>query len=172
MASQKQQMAIQIYMENRGISIGEAMRRAGYTESSAKNPKNLTNSASWQQMMDTYLPDIELMAKHNDLLKAKKLEKAEFPKYVTQEMIREILLEAGCTPRNYESNPMTDNIMVWYWAPDHRAQASALDLAYKLKGKLTNKVEHSGNVDGLFGSDALTITVVENAGDGQHPAGA
>lgn len=146
MASQKQKFAIQIYMDNRGISVGEAMRRAGYSESSAKNPKNLTGTAAWQEMMDTFLPDIELVAKHGDLLQAKQVETTTFPSYVTHERIREILLDAGCEPRNYETNPKTGVITVWYFAPNYRAQATALELAYKLKGKMTQKVEHSGTV--------------------------
>lgn len=122
------------------------MRRAGYSDASAKNPVNLTKSMDWQEAMEHFLPDEDLLEKHNKLLNATKIERAEFPGYVPQEKIREILLDAGCAPRNFEVNPMTGIISVWYWAPDHRAQAAALDLAYKLKGKMTQKVEHSGNV--------------------------
>lgn len=146
MASEKQKYAIQIYVANRGISKAEAMRRAGYSEATARNPKNLTTTKSWQELMDEYLPDEGLAKKHDVLLQAKKIERADFPAYVPHDVIRQMLLEADCTPRNFETNPKTEVTSVWYWAPDYRAQASALDLAYKLKGRMMQKVEHSGTV--------------------------
>lgn len=166
MGTPKQQLAISIYVENHGrVSVSEAMRRAGYSDATAKNPQNLTKSMDWQEAMDSFLPDTDLLAKHSELLQAKKLEKAEFPGWLPQENIRDILHEAGCQPRNYETNPFTGTIVVWYWAPDARAQAAALDLAYKLKGKMKTKIEHSGEVP---------VALVEFLGDdgstpGQDP---
>lgn len=148
MATSKQERAIQLYKENygSGMSYYEIMRKAGYSHSSAKNPKVLTESLDWQQAMDQFIPDDKLLAKHVSLLDAKKIERAEFPLWIGQDKIREILSDAGCFARNFEVNPMTGIIHVWYWAPDTRAQAAALDLAYKVKGKMTTKVEHSGEV--------------------------
>ena len=174
MASAKQNMAIQVYMENYGtenqISVGEAMRRVGYSDASAKNPKFLTDSDDWKSAMDKYLPDVELLARHRQQLDAKKVEHVVYPLGLPHERIKELLEDAGCTLRHYETS--VNGIHVWFWAPDFGARAKALDLAYKLKGKMTKKVEHSGKVDGLFGSDALTITVVEASPDAQHPTGA
>lgn len=47
----KQEAAMGEVMENRGIPIGKAMRNAGYTKASAKNPKNLTNSKAWKSKL-------------------------------------------------------------------------------------------------------------------------
>lgn len=167
MATPKQELAIQLYKENygTGMSYYDIMRKAGYSHSSAKNPKVLTESMDWQQAMDHFLPDDKLLEKHKGLLNATKIERADFPHYIPQETIREILLDAGCHPRNFETNPISGVVTVWYWAPDHRAQAAALDLAYKLKGKMTTKVEHSGEVP---------VALVEFLGDdgsttGQDP---
>lgn len=160
MATPKQQKAIQIYMENHGtLSVGEAMRRAGYSDASAKNPKLLTDSDDWAEAMDEYLPDVELLGKHRELLEAKKVEHVVYPLGLDLVVIKELLESVGCTPRHYEANQ--SGMHVWFWAPDQAARAKALDLAYKLKGKMTKKVEHSGTVDGLFGSDSLTINVVD-----------
>lgn len=163
MATSKQNLAIRLYKENYGTgkSTREIMLMAGYSQSSADNPKVLTESMDWQEAMDEFLPDDLLLKKHKQLMEAKKIERAEFPSWLPQDKIREMLKEAGCSPRNFEVNPITGIIIVWYWAPDYVAQRAALDLAYKLKGKMTQKVEHSGTVDGLFGNDALTITVVD-----------
>lgn len=165
MATRRQELAVQIYLGNPGISKSEAMRRAGYAENTIKNPKDLTESPAWKELLEQHLSDKKLVNKHKELLEATKLESATFPNFVPKDMIREILLEAGCKPRNYEMNPKTGITHVWYWAPDRKAQASALDLAYKLKGRLTQKVEHSGNIP---------VAMVEFLGDegsdsGQDP---
>lgn len=162
MATPRQQRAIAIYVENRGeVSVGESMRRAGYSDASAKNPSNLTKSMDWQDAMEHFLPDDKLLGVHVSLLEAKKLASTEFPTWLGVDAIRDMIAEQGGTVRNYELNPITQMTAVWYWIPDVMAQRAALDLAYKLKGKMTQKVEHSGAVDGLFGTDALTITVVD-----------
>ncbi|MFA6525379.1 MAG: hypothetical protein WCT33_03910 [Patescibacteria group bacterium] len=71
MATLKQKTAVKKIVENRGISIGKAMRESGYSEASAKNPKNLTDSKAWPDLMDTALPDSKLLAVHNNLLNHK-----------------------------------------------------------------------------------------------------
>lgn len=138
MATNKQQRAIQLYKENYGTgkSMREIMLMAGYSQSSADNPKVLVESMDWQQAMDHFLPDDKLLNVHGKLLEAKKLEKAEFPSWLPQAEIRQMILDSGGTPRNYETNPITQMIAVWYWVPDVMAQKAALELAYKLKGKL------------------------------------
>lgn len=132
------------------------MRRAGYTDATAKNPSNLTKSMEWQEAMDQFLPDLDLLTKHNELLDAKKIERADFPAYVPHDTIRELILDSGGAPRNFETNPSSGVTTVWYWAPDTRTQAAALGLAYQLKGKQKLKVEHSGE---------MPVALVEFLGD-------
>ncbi|VXC39138.1 hypothetical protein [Plantibacter sp. T3] len=148
MATDKQELAVQIYVANRGISKAEAMRRAGYADATARNPKNLTGSLSWEELMESYLPDDKLVKTHQQLLDAKRLDTEVFPIGLDEMVIKKLLEEAGCVIRHYElimtgKNP---GIHVWFWAPDQAARRGALDLAYKLKGKMTQKVEHSGTV--------------------------
>lgn len=50
----KQEKAVAKIVENRGTSIGQAMREAGYSPNSAKNPKNLTDSIGYQEVLDKY----------------------------------------------------------------------------------------------------------------------
>lgn len=47
MTTDKQKRAVQIYLENPGKSVGAAMREAGYSEATAKNPKDLTQTDAW-----------------------------------------------------------------------------------------------------------------------------
>lgn len=54
-------------IENGG-SVSAAMRKAGYSDAYASNPHKLTNTKSWQELMDEYLPDELLSQKHRELL--------------------------------------------------------------------------------------------------------
>ena len=44
-------------LENHGTGIGEAMLSEGYTKATAKNPQNVTESKSWEMLLEMYLPD-------------------------------------------------------------------------------------------------------------------
>lgn len=65
MPTEKQKTAIKNVVENRG-NISKAMRDAGYAEKTAKNPKNLTESRGWQELVQEYLPDDLLVKVHKD----------------------------------------------------------------------------------------------------------
>lgn len=55
-------------------TIGEAMRKAGYADStSKKKTQTLTKKPEWNELLEKYLPDDLLAAKHQQLLNAKKL---------------------------------------------------------------------------------------------------
>ncbi len=57
----KQTKALNKVVENGG-NISKAMRDSGYSSSTAKNPKKLTNSKAWNELLDYYLPDEMLIA--------------------------------------------------------------------------------------------------------------
>ena len=67
----KQKIAIEKVVENHG-NVSRAMLEAGYDPTTAKNPKNLTQSKSWMVLMDQYIPDDKLLAKHEEALEAVK----------------------------------------------------------------------------------------------------
>lgn len=62
MATEKQKKAMENYMDNHG-NVSKAMRDAGYDETTAKNPKNLTESRGWQELLDEYIPEDYLQQK-------------------------------------------------------------------------------------------------------------
>lgn len=66
----RQKKLIKKILENSGkpISISQSMKEVGYGEGYAKNPQYLTNTKSWQQLMDEFLPDSLIAEKHNALL--------------------------------------------------------------------------------------------------------
>jgi len=61
--SNKQKKAIKNYIENNG-NASKAMRDAGYTEATAKNPSNLTKSKAFLALMEEYFPNEFLFQEH------------------------------------------------------------------------------------------------------------
>lgn len=109
MATIKQELAVAEIIENRGIPVGEAMVKAGYSQNSAINPKNLTDSDGYKELMKKYLPDDLLAKKHLELLNK-------------QEVIA----------KNNNTTGQIDIIPTGQM--DVTAVAKALDMAYKIKG--------------------------------------
>ena len=68
MATIRQKKAFDKIVENRGASVSGAMREAGYPEVTARNPKNLTESKGFKELIEEYLPDSLLGQKHQELL--------------------------------------------------------------------------------------------------------
>lgn len=83
------------------------MVEAGYSEASAKNPKNLTDSKGWKELMEEYLPDSLLAQKHKELLTVNK---------------------KTTIVHDDESTEVREEL-------DSNAIKAGLDMAYKLKGK-------------------------------------
>ena len=67
----KQSLAIKNVMENHG-NVSRAMLDAGYTPATAKNPKNLTESKPFKELLATELKDSLLVKKHKEALDATK----------------------------------------------------------------------------------------------------
>ena len=56
MATIKQKKALDKIVENRG-NISKSMREVGYSKKTAKNPKNLTESKGWQELLEEIKDD-------------------------------------------------------------------------------------------------------------------
>lgn len=63
----KQKLAASKLQDTAG-NVSKAMRLAGYSPKSAKDPQRLTRSRGWQQLMEKYLPDNKLLKVHKELL--------------------------------------------------------------------------------------------------------
>jgi len=57
-------------LENRGCDIGKAMLEEGYAPNTAKNPMNITESKSWEMLLEKELPDELLTDVAKDGLRA------------------------------------------------------------------------------------------------------
>lgn len=107
MATIKQEQAFNNSVENRG-NISKAMRDAGYDDTTAKNPKNLTESKGWAELVGEYLPDDTLTKVHKEGLEA--------------------------TLQIYKNNNATKQIELVDEKPDFAVRHKYLDTAYKIKG--------------------------------------
>ena|SRR3990167_11287931 len=144
MATEKQKLAAEKIMDNHG-NVSKTMLEVGYTEATSKNPKNLTESDGWKELMGSVLSDEKLLEKHNELLNATDIEHMIFPVAVTDEEITELLTSVNCKPRKFMHGDTANH--VWFWSADNKSRKDALDMAYKLKGKYAgDKVEHSGTL--------------------------
>ena len=108
----RQKRAIKLALENGG-NISKAMRDAGYSPATAKNPDKLTETRAWQDMIEEYLPDEDLLRVNKEGLEATRVISA----------IANGKQASGAT---------TDFIEV----PDHATRHKYLETAYKVKGRL------------------------------------
>jgi len=120
-ATLKQKTALKKMVENGG-NISKAMRDAGYSKQTAKNPSKLTKSKSWQQLMDEFLPDAKIIKviqeglEANRTISATVVVKSDDPKVRTKQ----------ATARD------VDFIDV----PDHATRHKFVETAVKIKNKL------------------------------------
>lgn len=105
MTTLKQKKATTLIMESHGkLPVSRAMLEAGYDPTTAKNPKNLTESKGWKELLEKHLPDNRLLEVHNEALDAVKI---------------------------VSSHTEPD-----YTVPDVPTRLRAVELGYKVKGKL------------------------------------
>jgi hypothetical protein len=69
MATYKQKKAMDKIVENNG-NISKSMREVGYTDATAKNPSNLTNSKGWAELL-AEINDEPLLKRLKDIALAK-----------------------------------------------------------------------------------------------------
>lgn len=114
------------------------MREAGYSRHTASKPSNLTQSKGWGELLEAYFPDTVLASLHRDVLNASKLEYIKFPSIMTDSEIKGVL--ANIDHHSVISlERMRDVVTACIKVPDHKAQFKALELVYKLKGRIKNK---------------------------------
>lgn len=117
-------------LENVGKPLGQIMREEGYADNTADNPDHITNTKSWEMLMDEYIPESLIAKTHKEAFEAN----------------RTISIVSG----KQASGGTTDFVDV----PDWQTRMKATELGYKVRGKLTDKIDHTTN-----GKDLETVLV-------------
>ncbi len=112
----KQNLVVKKIIENHG-NISKSMREVGYKSATAKNPKNLTNSKAWPALLEKYLADDKLLSKHDEALEAVK------------QIGAQILIDKNGETIKKENEGMIE-------VPDYPTRLKAVELGYRVKGKL------------------------------------
>jgi hypothetical protein len=118
MPTLRQQIAIKKVLESNGkIPVSKAMLEAGYPETTASNPQQLTQSKAWMELMEDYIPDDKLLEKHQEALNA------------TKQIGAQILIDKDGKTISKENEGMIE-------VPDQITRLKAVELGYRVKGKL------------------------------------
>lgn len=110
------------------------MRAAGYSAATAQNPDKLTKSKGWKELLDQYLPEKKLLQSHKKLLAAKYLDHMVFPLGMPDDEISELIKSVGGTVRRFKHGDTATH--VWFWADNTKAIKDAVEMAYRIRGKL------------------------------------
>lgn len=113
------------------VSVSKAMRGI-YAPSVAKKPGKVTETKSWKELMDKYLPESKLAEEHDNLLNQTRVEYFTFPKAMGDDDIRDHVESAGL--KVITINFSDKGKLAFYSVADAQAKKAALDMAYKLRG--------------------------------------
>lgn len=142
-----------------GDAVSPAMIKAGYSKATARNPKNLTTTKHFAELLNKRLNSELLVERHLGLLNSNKLEHMVFPPFtkkseqedvdeddeseenvgrnhgeqLTDADIRELLAGVNCVVRKIVHGDMSRH--VYFWSPDNKARKDGLDMAYEVLGK-------------------------------------
>lgn len=83
----RNQQVLKFMVEN-GCTMGDSMRKAGYSYAYSRNPQKVKNTKAWKELIKDYFNDDELIQKTEELLNAMKTSRtssgliaSEFPDY-------------------------------------------------------------------------------------------
>ena len=131
-----------ILAQNPRKSMGAAMVEAGYSKHTANRPSDVTTSMAWRVLMDQYLPDEYIVAKHLELSEASKLEHLSVPfggeSMPSLDEVRqlvEVIPSAVYLGHSVAEAFGQRQLRIIYLAPDYRSRKDAIDLAYRLRGR-------------------------------------
>lgn len=155
-------------MVQNGGNMAEALRETGYSPSVVNHPAKVTSTQTWQELMEAEFPDGNIAERHNQLLKASRLEQMVFPEgakltanklpgseVMSDEEIREMFEQADCRVlRIVHQTTPTAQRLCYFVSPDNLARDKALDKAYKIKGRYADEAPNpqkpQGNIYNIF----------------------
>ena len=114
-------------VENGGKGIGGIMIEEGYSPNTAKTPQKITESKSWQQLLEDELPESLITGTHKEAFLATKTISAR-------------------TMGNADER--TDDFVD---VPDWQTRIKAVELGYKLRSRLTERTDLTNSDKSLKG---------------------
>lgn len=115
------------------LSLAQAMRNAGYSESYARNPQKIKQTKLWEQETEDLFDKETLCKSLKSLLEARKLEFKAFPSSLGKEAVEELLTSIDCVVTKLQVGSKV--IRVWYWSPDNRIRSQAIDMILRIHGE-------------------------------------
>lgn len=141
--------------KTRKVSMYEAMIAEGYSEEYARAGQ-LPKSKTWNKLLDERLGDDKLTNVHKQLMVAKKLDYMLFTAEIKDEDIYELLESVLCTPKKIVHG--IQGTHVWFWSPDNKTRKDALELAHKIRGKMSPEViEVKGGLQAMSDEELAII---------------
>lgn len=160
---------------------GEILAEAGYSKTIQKAPSRIIQADSFQDLLDSFLPDNDLAEVHKRLLQTRKLEHMVFPLWqgdeefiplegdipedarvtngemLTDDDIVDMLADVNCKVRKIVHGDQARH--VYFWTHDANAQTKALELAYKMKGHMGKDGGGDGTAKilALFGNNTVNF---------------
>lgn len=142
-------------LTEKACSKREAMKDAGYGENVQNKPKTITETKGWKQLLEKYLPDDDLAAKHKELLNAKEIKVINFNMGVEDDLIRENMEETGHKVVKIAVSPSTGKKLCFYFCDNTVARDKALDKAYKMKGFYNEDHKHTLTIEEVMAKAIL-----------------
>jgi hypothetical protein len=141
--------------KNRKVSLYQAMIDEGYSEEYARSG-GIKYKKSWDKLLEERLGDDKLTNIHKQLITAKKLDYMLFTSEIDDADVYELLESVGCTPKKIVHG--IQGTHVWFWAPDNRTRKDAMELAFKIRGKMSAEVvEIQGGLSALGDSELAAL---------------
>lgn len=122
---------------NKKESLYQAMVDEGYSPHYARSG-GVGTTKSWQKLIEERLSDEKLSYIHQTLVVAKKIDYMLFNPEVPDEAIYELIDSVGCVLKKLIHGIAGTH--VYYFAPDNNSKIKALELAYKIRGKMAPEV--------------------------------
>lgn len=161
----KQIGTVKTLMENPGISLGQALRENGYSDTSADNPKEVMASKGMIALMDrpgSGMTDGDLHRIHEQQLSAVDFKRKKIPMLreggkgmaaMTDDEIYDFFCEKGFDMIGVDVEKNEDGKYVRYveyFSPIYEYRDRALDKAYNIKGSYAPKKLDTKNLNYNF----------------------
>lgn len=119
--------------DGKSKSLYQIMIDEGYSEAYARSG-GIKKKKNWQALIDERLHEDKISNVHSTLIVAKKLDYMLFNSEIEDEDIYELMASVDCTIKKIVHG--VQGTHVYFWLPDNRIRKDAIELAYKVLGKM------------------------------------